>query len=308
MENLKKNKKSIIKTLSYSDVFSYPLSRVEIVKFYIGGKIPESQINDTLEDMIKAKEIEKNGQYYFLLGRRNIVNLRRKRAAISRRKLSKGARIAKTLSVIPSVRFIGISGSLSMKNADLADDIDLFIITSPGLLWTTRLLVNLVLIVGGHKRSRVDSLGIDKICPNMFVSQKTLKVDENMFTAHEVAQLSPLVVKKGSYDAFLSANEWVLKYLPNSFEKTNVTSEYSPMRFLSLIDRFLYMLQYKYMKSKITSEDVSEDRVKFHPKDKTYYVLELYKRKYRDYVKFLANRTKSFNSDTVLASSDTPGY
>lgn len=307
--------KSIIKTLSYSDIFEFPLTRNEIYKYYIGDRVEKKQIYSVLEEMAKSGIIDKKSNFYFLRGKADNYSKRMKRKYESRRKMLIAENYIKLLSVIPTIKLIGISGSLSMNNCDRRDDIDLFFITSKNSLWFTRLAVNLLLLIKGVKRARGDSFGIDRICPNMFLAENDLSIDKNLFTAHEISQLKVVMDKDNIYCKFLNKNSWVLKFMPNSFDKNLINNKIQSgfnkreSGIFKAINKLFYNVQYFYMKKRITIENVSFNRAAFHPKDKTYFVLDLYINKYKSYQKavFSVKNGQPQNAFS-LASDYTPGY
>ncbi len=299
--------KSIIDTLVYSDIFDFPLNAPEIFKYYMGEKSTRQKIYSNLDQMVRNKIIGKSGSYYFLNGRRSICLMRVERAAESKKKWAKAIRVCKVLKLIPTVKLIGISGSLSMKNCDKRDDIDLFITTSSGYLWTTRFLVNVVLLALGEKRSKKDSLGIDRVCPNMFLSENSLKINENIFSAHEIAQLKVVVNKDQAHEKFLLENSWVGKLLPNVIRKSEIVSHIKKRNAI-FVEKILYKSQYMYMEKSITVEKVSENIAQFHPKDKTNFVIELYQLKSKMYQGYLAsdfyNKFEPKNNGLILQDID----
>jgi len=295
MQEDKKLKKAVIKTLVYSDIFDYPLTRHQIHKYLVESKESMESLFNTLQSMASKDLIIKKERLFFLKGRVMICNLRAKREKAGREKFKIAARISSILSLIPTIEMIGLSGSLSMNNSDKNDDIDLFIVTSKNGLWTTRLFVNLALIFMKIKRARGDSLGVNKICPNMFVTISALSIpqkDRNLFSAHEVAQLKVLFNKNMTYERFINQNLWILKYLPNSVKKFSLKHEYKDRghTFLMIIDRILFLLQYIYMKRKITREKISFNFALFHPQDKTEFVNYLYQARYQNYINFVSRR------------------
>ena len=40
--------------------------------------------------------------------------------------------------------------------------------------------------------------------------------DRNIYTAHEIAQIVPLINKDKTYEKFLSHNRWILDFWPNA--------------------------------------------------------------------------------------------
>jgi len=277
----------ILKTLCYADIFDYPLTKKELFRFLITKeKIYKKDLFRILELSIPG--VGQLGSYYFLNGKKNLVAERKKRGIESKKKMEKARRIAGLISFFPSIKFIGLSGSLSMNNCQKNDDIDLFIITSKRRLWITRLLVLVLLTLFGERRERNTILGKDKICLNMLLSEDSIAISKNsrnLFTAHEVLQVKPLFNRDNTYEKFLHFNKWTCSFLPNAtpHQLTAFSDTQKKIHFTSLLldamEVAFFALQYLYMRSRITSEVVNRSVARFHPKDMKGYVLSLYKLK-----------------------------
>jgi D-beta-D-heptose 7-phosphate kinase/D-beta-D-heptose 1-phosphate adenosyltransferase len=313
--NYKQNKiqEGIIKTLCYSDIFDFPLNAREIFKYFIGEISSDEQIYEELEKMRQNGRVGYYRGFYFLSGKKRLVNIRKGREKESIKKLKSAKKMIHLLSFIPTVQFIGISGSLSLANAKREDDIDIFVITSQNSLWITRYFVNSILTIFGSKRKRTDIYGIDKFCPNMFLTESSLKFeicDRNMFSAHEIAQVMPVLNKNHTYEKFITENLWVLKYLPNALGKygfyKSEKKRFSPHK---LLNKVSFALQHLYMRKRITSERVNIELARFHPKDKTEFVNLLHKAKYKNYIHFVKNSIKNQPQSKLFAThAVTPGY
>jgi hypothetical protein len=273
--------KSIIATLTYADIFSYPLTEEEIYSFLIADKsYSQKEVQGATQKL--SPLVQQQDGYYFLSGRKRLVAIRKKRTTISLQKYKKAFRISRLLSVVPWIQCIGVSGSLSMKNADRADDIDIFVITKKNSLWISRLFVTGLLTLFGERRTPGNSLAQDKICLNMWITTDALTIPvRNLFTAHEVIQLRPLVNKKYMYQKFLKTNAWVKKFLPHALlekfhDMHRIPRTKNPHRFIQYGDQVAYVLQKLYMRKRRKTEVVSSQAAFFHPQDKTRAVLELY--------------------------------
>lgn len=155
-----------------------------------------------------------------------------------------------------------------MRNAPVEDDIDFFVICAPGTLWTTRLMATTLLDVGGLRRKPGQTSVRDKICLNMFIDASKLTLptkEQDIYAAHEIAQLKPLISKHQSYEAFVYANRWVKRFLPHalvykkplSFKKKQMT----------LIESVSKHSQLFYMRKRKTTEQINRFMLRFHPQD-----------------------------------------
>jgi D-beta-D-heptose 7-phosphate kinase/D-beta-D-heptose 1-phosphate adenosyltransferase len=191
-----------------------------------------------------------------------------------------------------NVMMVGITGSLAMVNASDSSDIDLMVIAKKGRVWTTRLEVLTSLIK--HRvatRRAEDGEEKDKLCLNIWLDETDLCLEEkyrNPYTAHELAQIIPIVNKESTYEKLLASNSWLLDYWPNSVQVTKIQSykdtKSSVIFYLftfvdSVVEKVAYTLQRMYMRGKRTSEIITPTRAFFHPFDWSKKVtLELRKR------------------------------
>jgi hypothetical protein len=200
---------------------------------------------------------------------------------------------------------------LAMNNSSKDDDIDLMIITSSNRLWLTRLIITLWLDLLGKRRRpgniKYKILNIkykkykNKICLNMWLDETVLKLNknkQNLFTAHELVQMKLIFNRDYTYEKFLSSNEWVRKYLPNGIDIKILTRlrqgyggqgykdikgikvkniqqflNFSISQFLDILEKVAFQIQYNFMKSKITREEVTLHFAFFHPIDRAKEIL-----------------------------------
>jgi len=304
-------KQAILKTLAYSDVFSFPLAKVEIWRFLIWEKKTKEplkkEFEKSLRKLIKEKTIGEKEGFFYLKNKAGLVSKRKKLEKINREKLKIARRFTQKIKFIPWVKAILITGALAVGNAKGGDDIDLLVITSEKRLWLTRFLAVFLAEVLWVRRRPGQKDVKNKICFNLFLSENYLKIsakNQNLFTAHEIAQARLVFEREKTYQDFLNANLWVRKYLPNGFTShqpptpeggqaatshqqdsklKNKTSAFSnqPSAILNLLESLAYNLQIKYMESKKTSEKVSKNFAFFHPKKRGKVILSNYTRKIR---------------------------
>lgn len=200
--------RAIVQTIAYADVFDYPLTADEVHRYLIGLPTSQALVSGVLSNgRLVPSLLSRDGRYFTLAGHEAAVETRRRRAAISTELWRRGLRYGRLLGNLPFVRMVAVTGALAMDNvAD--DDIDYLIVTEPGRLWLCRALV--VGIVKLASRRGVI------LCPNYFLSERALVLEErNLFTAHEVAQMVP-VVGLAVYERFRQLNRWTESFLPNA--------------------------------------------------------------------------------------------
>lgn len=207
--------KAVLKTVAYADIFNYPLDKIQLHQFLIEYKIPYQTLQ---KKTFKDQALDQKDGFYFLKGRQDLIALRKKREIVSNLKITQAKNKAKWLKLIPFIKMVGLTGSLSMNNAKETDDLDFLVVSKSGLVWLTRLLVVLWLDFLKWRRLPGKKYIKNKICLNMFLDEKHLAIpgsEQNLFTAHEVAQLKPLWVKDNLYQKFVKQNLWVKQFLPN---------------------------------------------------------------------------------------------
>jgi hypothetical protein len=288
------NEQAIRKTLIYHDIFTYPLTKEELWQYAISEKpLDKKKFFTKLQ---QTAVIEKQQGYYFLPKRDVLVNIRKRREVIAKEKLAISFKISKILSLIPSIYFIGVTGSLSMENTKHDDDIDLFIITKNNTLWITRLFILFLLQLLGKRRKKNTTEFTNKICVNLLIEQAQIDFfskEQNIYTAHEIAQIKPLFQRYAMYQQFISANLWIKKFLPNAiptpaYRPPLPKGDNSPLhwrgaRRAGRVNSLAKKLQLWYMKKHRTSEIITDSVVAFYGAKTKKHILEMYEKKVKAY-------------------------
>ncbi len=266
------------KVLKYFSFFAYNPTLDEVYTFF-----PEK---------ISKKSLKYTPPQYSTM--KKILNIKYQ---ISKRKLNNWRYKAyiRLLSFFPQIRLVGLSGSISMMNANEDDDIDLFIITAKNKLFTGRFVALMLAQVIGLRRTRkaryhyrVSSLSQDnhkdKVCLNLFFDESNLKVPkfkQTEFVGHEVLQMKPVINKDQTYDKFLNANEWVFRLFPNSrslisnqfqisnFKNSKLNKNFK-LKIKNLsdwVENQLKKFQLSLINKHKTSEIITNSQLWFHPDD-----------------------------------------
>ena len=255
-------------SLIYHNLFEYPLTTLELIKWRPGKEFNKLKIQKIGYGYL-------NG-FFYVKSNKGLIFSRVVRKRNSLKKIKIAREVSKFLKRIPFVKLVAITGSLSMFNAKDSSDIDLMVVTRKGRLWTTRFLsIILLILYGFNVRRWGDKNEKNKICINMWLDETNLtwpKKERNFYTAHEIAQLMPLFDKQNTYQNILNNNLWIKEYWPNSvkIEKNKRHYKYiRPNKLESLIERLFYKSQRFYMNNKRTREVISSNKAIFHPIDRS---------------------------------------
>lgn len=231
--------KAIIATICYFDVSDYPLTLVEIWKWLLDGYEPRAMSfelikksaepqahNPKLTDVQKALDdsqylktkIETKNGFYFLKGRKDSVEQRKKRYNIAEQKFKKAIKVIRLLRYLPFVKMIAICNTLAYSNSQPEADIDLFIITTKQHIWQARFWVTGFLKIFGLRPSPQKTQ--DTFCASFFIDQdnlnlKKLAIENDVYLYYWITQVYP-VYDEGVYQQFIGANRWIKDKLVNS--------------------------------------------------------------------------------------------
>ena len=116
------------------------------------------------------------------------------------------------LSILNSCKQItglAVTGSVAAGMNKDDGDVDVMIITKPGWVWRVRALA----IYLSHKHPAGQLL-----CPNMVLSEDSLRFEKTVYTAREMMQIIPIKDFKGITKLY-DVNDWVKEILPNAEKK-----------------------------------------------------------------------------------------
>lgn len=254
----------------YADIFDYPLTPSEAHFWTV--------------------HTQKTSKYIHINKRGILLEIRKKREEEALQKWQIANHVGNYLRWIPSIKLVGVTGGLSQNNTNKDDDIDFFIITASRTVWVTRFFATALLDFFQVRRKPNEHRVENKICLNMFISEDVLAIhNQNLYTAHEILQMKPLWYRENVYWKFMQANLWVKEYLPNAFrlpEQRNQNNNIIFMLYILLfviLEPFFYFFQKVYMNKKLTSEQVTRDRIAFHPHNAEVWVKEKFARRLKKY-------------------------
>lgn len=273
-------REAILKTLSYSGVFKYPLSYFQLYNYLISPNwFSGKQIRKELKSLIKEKTIlEKDGKYSFPLIETINVEERFKETLSS---LKRNEKVFETLRKIPWIKMISITGSAANYNNEKESDLDLLFVTTKNRVWLTRGFVFIILKLMSKLPKDFSER---EVCPNIFMDENNLswtKKRRNLYVAQNIISMQPLVNKENIYFKFIDANRWIKNYYSN-FKVTNITGQKNPSKspsslLLNVIEAVAMKMQIAYMKNKRTNEITSKNLIHFNKNDNSNWILAKYK-------------------------------
>lgn len=226
---------TILRTVAYFDLFSYPLTPWEIWKWGWGDGIAGQQVGggdtpsynavvEALQTSVRLQEkLDQASGFVFLKGQASHVVTRQARYRLALKKFTRAQAYTRMLARLPFVRAVAVCNSLGMSNAREESDIDFFIITKPGHIWTTRLFS-----AGWAQLRKLRPLKndrTDKTCLSFFITEDVgnlsmvRKTDDPYFTMW-LATLAPLYDPQNLFGNLWQQNTWMHDALPNAQPRT----------------------------------------------------------------------------------------
>lgn len=195
---------AILEALVYSDIFEYPLTAGELHRFLIK---PASR-HAVEECAAGMKDVNCRAGYYYLAGRGEIVEIRKRREDASHEVLKRAIVYGHILAAFPFIRMVAVTGSLAVLNLSKNPDMDFMLVTAHGRVWTARAFA---IILG-----RIARFFGDTMCPNIIVSERMLAWPlHDLYSARELCQMVP-IAGNDVYLRLFAANAWVGSFLPNA--------------------------------------------------------------------------------------------
>ena len=210
-----------VRAVVYGDLFDFPLTFEEIVRFLPGVSAPPAQVAASLDDpRLSSALLTRADGFYCLRGREHLGGIRRERQERSAAHWQRARGVGRVLSRTPFVRLVAVTGAVAVSNCADGADVDLLVITAPARVWLTRGFVVLL--------SR--ALPAPALCPNYVLAESRLALrDRDFYAARELAQMVPLYGAE-TYRRLLAANPWARVFLPNAFPPVAAARETAPGR------------------------------------------------------------------------------
>lgn len=217
MEFTDAQRRAVTSAIAFFDVFDHPLTLLEAWRLRSGW--PQARVGDVAR-ALRGSGIQERDGFYSLPGRSGLADKRLRRYRDSERKFRRASAAARLLRLLPSVRLVALCNSLALTGADKGSDIDLFIVTVPGAIWSTRLIaVGLLHLLGLRPTAESKQ---DTFCMSFFVAEDRVDlssfaiIGKDPYLRYWLMTLVPLYDAGGMLDAVFAANAALLSDLPGA--------------------------------------------------------------------------------------------
>ncbi len=202
------SRSAVVLTLAYFSLFKHPLREAELLEFIHFFAISPEEGRAAISDLVNRGILESSEGVIFLKGDSELAGVRTERERRAEEWRPRVSRSIKSLSCLPFIRGLFISGSLSKGTQDLNGDIDFLVVTAPNRLWTVQFFATLLMKLLPASLRRC-------YCVNYFLSQDQLTIpDRTLFSATEIAFLKP-VMGREVCTRFFEQNTWIRAFYPN---------------------------------------------------------------------------------------------
>ena len=198
---------AFLRSVTYASLFDYPLTLAQLHASLVEMRADAPSVASWWRDSAFLQAtVEYRDGHYFSSGRADLLHTRTRREALSRDLLEREHRVLSLVARMPFVRMVALSGSLAHLNAERSADLDLFVITAPGRVWSVTLSVLVISrLLGWRKR----------MCLNYVISERAMAIEPaDLFSANQIIHLRP-VVGHDVFEQFVNANPFVKRFYPN---------------------------------------------------------------------------------------------
>lgn len=271
---------SIYRTVCWFSLSEYPLTFFELWKWLYAPKGAYSleEVHWILEESAWLKDrLQISGG--FIARRADDIDAQKKtrheRFLLSLQKLAALRRVAPFFGLLPGIEAVTACNTLGWFYARAKSDIDLFIITRPETIWTSRLL--LVTPFALLKKR-------DDYCFSFFTTTNALALErftlpgEDPYFAYWTKALIPIFDRSDQLKTFRQVNRWADEVLPNAMHRGSdhrLSARPFPRLFAFPLERFARRIQEKKFPERIrgimnmdTRVVVTDDMLKFHVGDR----------------------------------------
>ncbi len=212
---------SIFRILAYMTYTRFPLTALEIWKWCDDEFLSLHDVMTTLADSVWLHEHGvQESEGFFAIGDAEVWRRERvARMTDALRKSRRAAHFVRWAAWLPWVRMIAVCNSLAQSFTNAESDIDMFVVTTPGRLWSTRLVLTGALAL---LRLRPGEAKRDPICLSFFIDSEHVDLAPVKIGADDpyllmwTATLAPILDRDDVMTKLRATNRWIRPALPKS--------------------------------------------------------------------------------------------
>lgn len=283
---------SLYRQLAYFAYFQFPLTTLELWKWC---DVPTATVIEIEETLASSAWLRLRGcvsdQGFFALGDAAVWRTERlRRVTDALRKSRRASRFVKFASRLPWVKMIAVCNSLAFSFTNDESDIDLFVVTERGRIWSTRLILAGAL---AFMRARPGERAKDPLCLSFFVADDRLDLSsvkigpKDPYLMFWIATLSPVLDRGDVLAKLRVANGWMRPDLPRALGVRRAQSYATASmrtfpdllnieRIAERMQRARFPLTLRTMMNADTRVVVTDGMLKFHHNDRRQDILETY--------------------------------
>lgn len=283
---------SLFRTLAYFAYFQFPLTTLELWKW---SDVPNVTLLEIEEVLSNSFWLRSQGcasdQGFFALGDAAVWRTERlSRVTDALRKSRRASRFVKLASRLPWVKMVAVCNSLAFSFTNHESDIDLFVVTERGRIWSTRLILAGALAL---MRARPGERAKDPVCLSFFVVDDRLDLSSVKIGSSDpylmfwIATLSPLLDRGDVLAKLRAANGWMRPDVPRAHGVRRARSYATPLvrtlpnifgfeRMAERMQRARFPTALRTMMNADTRVVVTDGMLKFHHNDRRQDILKSY--------------------------------
>lgn len=214
-------KQTLIPLIFFSQ-FKRPLTLKQLRRYTWGEELSEID----LKRILRRTDIKQSGDFY-CLDEYHALEVK-PRAKLSAKFWKKTKKYKWLFANVPFIKMMVVSNTLSYDNVTDNSDIDLFVVTRIGRVWTARaFLLAWMTLFGVRVRSAKKFM---KFSPEMFVDESAMDLSlcalaNDYHLAYWVADFVP-VWKADFFGDFWKSNYWLKNKLPVAYKSPNTRAEF----------------------------------------------------------------------------------
>jgi hypothetical protein len=215
--------KDVLKVIAYFSFFGYPVTAFEIWKwqFQPSDYYSLDEIFEALDSSQWLSErIQKKDGHFALGDIKSQLKTRHRHYLQAVKKYKKLQTVLNYVARVPGIEAVAICNSLPFHFTRAESDIDLFVVTEDGKLWSSRFMAVLPMLLLRQRPGEVKKSPVDM---SFFVAKSALGLkefrlkDKDPYFSFWTRSLLPVYEKHpGFFHIFQKENAWAQRDLPNS--------------------------------------------------------------------------------------------